>query len=672
MELRKKNSMRSLLLTLIVVTSVNLFGQSTQLEDSNGDIRTISSFTGNFGIGTLIPSYKLTVSDGTEAQIAAKHEDANNLRLLMGVSATESYIRQVYSSSSKPFHLKMNNTNSLSFETYDPVNNQNASNYPFKYSFNSGLVDVSNSTIRLPNKTFYYPDPEDLDDTDSYSFLFGKYGQDNKLVPQLFIHHMTDTIPENEFIINSYYHPALVLNNINEGSNTNPAEGSEIGPNGRNGYQTSVNFWRETFPAWQVTSDYLNDGEMHFAIREWKTWNDWPKNNDTHRFIIKSVLDPDSISIGELTYWQNAFYGNTGVRGFLSVKAMNSTDGRAAFAFEGADIKNNIGSTEGIKRWIRQGSDPKSLEISDLRNNGKTFWSLYGDGIKSEMTVQNDDGNGSNRLRMILGADSSQTYIKQLYHTSGRPFLIKVNNAVVATFDVYSSDKFTVNGDARANNWYTTSDKRFKKDIKKIDGALDAIRQLDGMSYKFDDKAYQNKGFSEVTTAGFIAQDFLKIFPEFVKKDKDGFYAINYVAMVPVLTEAMKELSEEKKGLEKRIEELETKLNNLASSISQQSSIPDTNLDVSDDNLTEAFLKPNSPNPFTEKSTLSYHLPQSTKQASLFIYDLNGTIIKTFENLNYGQGQIEIEANSLSSGIYLYTLIADGREIGTHKMILKK
>jgi hypothetical protein len=37
-----------------------------------------------------------------------------------------------------------------------------------------------------------------------------------------------------------------------------------------------------------------------------------------------------------------------------------------------------------------------------------------------------------------------------------------------------------------------------------------------------------------------------------------------------------------------------------------------------------------------------------------------------------GSGSITIQANELKAGMYLYTLIADGAEVGTKKMILTK
>jgi hypothetical protein len=64
---------------------------------------------------------------------------------------------------------------------------------------------------------------------------------------------------------------------------------------------------------------------------------------------------------------------------------------------------------------------------------------------------------------------------------------------------------------------------------------------------------------------GFIAEDFAKIYPSLVLKDKDGRpESIAYEGYVAVLNEALKELKKEKDSeiteLKKRIEVLEKKL----------------------------------------------------------------------------------------------------------------
>jgi len=56
----------------------------------------------------------------------------------------------------------------------------------------------------------------------------------------------------------------------------------------------------------------------------------------------------------------------------------------------------------------------------------------------------------------------------------------------------------------------------------------------------------------------------------------------------------------------------------------------------------------------------------------ILIFNMQGTLIKTYNNLYVGKGQININSGELIPGMYMYTLIADGKEVDTKKMILTK
>jgi hypothetical protein len=88
------------------------------------------------------------------------------------------------------------------------------------------------------------------------------------------------------------------------------------------------------------------------------------------------------------------------------------------------------------------------------------------------------------------------------------------------------------------------------------------------------------------------------------------------------------------------------------------------------DNL--GILTQNMPNPFSENTSIHYTLYNPVKEASIFIFDLQGTLIKEFPDLNHGNGEITIRGYELKPGMYFYTLMVDGIEIDTKRMILKK
>jgi len=120
---------------------------------------------------------------------------------------------------------------------------------------------------------------------------------------------------------------------------------------------------------------------------------------------------------------------------------------------------------------------------------------------------------------------------------------LHVQGAVYATGDVTA---------------YYTSDARLKKDIERIDNALEKVRWLNGVTFKWDKEQIEkldNVGPKPDLDIGLIAQDVEKVFPEAVHLRSDGFKAVDYGKLVPVLIEAVKELSYRVNILEAELEE---------------------------------------------------------------------------------------------------------------------
>jgi len=90
----------------------------------------------------------------------------------------------------------------------------------------------------------------------------------------------------------------------------------------------------------------------------------------------------------------------------------------------------------------------------------------------------------------------------------------------------------------------SSSDKRMKKDITKIDNALDKIERLCGVTFnKLNDKPGMRH-------TGLIAQEVKEVMPEAVYEDNDGFLNIAYGNLMGLMVEAIKELRREIKSNE--------------------------------------------------------------------------------------------------------------------------
>jgi Chaperone of endosialidase len=122
------------------------------------------------------------------------------------------------------------------------------------------------------------------------------------------------------------------------------------------------------------------------------------------------------------------------------------------------------------------------------------------------------------------------------------------------------SYKLDVNGQGRATGGWITSDARYKKDIASLDNALAKVMALKGVSYDFRRDEFPKINFKEGRQLGFIAQDVKEILPELVSQDKEGYYSVAYIEVVPLLVEAVKEQQQTIAQQNARIARLEAAL----------------------------------------------------------------------------------------------------------------
>jgi hypothetical protein len=141
----------------------------------------------------------------------------------------------------------------------------------------------------------------------------------------------------------------------------------------------------------------------------------------------------------------------------------------------------------------------------------------------------------------------------------------------VGNYDVgkFVGENFFLRGSIYSNAPQYFSDLRLKKNVKSVTGALESLKKLRGITYDWKtekDEATLNsiknikttqdkdakdlekfKGDIEKKIAnstnqiGFGAQEVQLIFPSLVKEDTEGNLSVNYVGIIPILVEGIKE-----------------------------------------------------------------------------------------------------------------------------------
>ena len=128
---------------------------------------------------------------------------------------------------------------------------------------------------------------------------------------------------------------------------------------------------------------------------------------------------------------------------------------------------------------------------------------------------------------------------------------LKVEDGSIAVGNISNS---ATDGRIDASNdivAYSTSDIRLKDNIKSIDKALDKVDSIQGIEFDWIEKeeVHGNSGHD----VGVIAQEIEKILPDVVTTRDNGYKAVKYEKIVPLLIEAIKDLSKQVDGLKRLI-----------------------------------------------------------------------------------------------------------------------
>ena len=280
---------------------------------------------------------------------------------------------------------------------------------------------------------------------------------------------------------------------------------------------------------------------------------------------------------------------------------------------------------------------------------------------------------------------------------------ITLGKDVLANNNVQINGNLNVSGNANVSGLFTNSDAMFKTNIEDISSPLGIINQLQARKYYFDTTNFNEFAFEEDLQYGFIAQELEQVLPDLVENrtspvqyDSLGnqisipytYKSVEYQEIIPIAVGAIQELSSENDSLRNVVTNLNDRLSALENCLSAllptlcqmnqqaiQANTPQAQEQLRKDiavtltNRSTIILDQNVPNPFAEQTVINFSIPETVKKAQIHFYNQEGRIIQTVDVIERGLGSITVFGADLSSGVYTYTLVADGQIVSTKKMM---
>jgi hypothetical protein len=173
----------------------------------------------------------------------------------------------------------------------------------------------------------------------------------------------------------------------------------------------------------------------------------------------------------------------------------------------------------------------------------------------------------------ISSTDYSAVYISDPYE-GGTVCNIIAAGTAAGTWGLYSYATTAgyagyFSGHVYCTGSYLPSDEKLKENIQPLENAVDKLMKLDIKTYYFK-QDYTELNLPTTMQYGFTAQNLEGVFPELIKinpvkgeEQSIEFKAVNYMGMIPILTEAIQEQQKEIESKDAKIDDLQQQLNDL-------------------------------------------------------------------------------------------------------------
>jgi hypothetical protein len=246
-----------------------------------------------------------------------------------------------------------------------------------------------------------------------------------------------------------------------------------------------------------------------------------------------NTLNNATASLQNFSSSINTWTGSTFVTFSTSVDSrLDNLEGKDIIINLGGDLSGSAQSTD-LGTITLNGFIAANSVALGTDTSGSYIHTITG--TSNQITVA---GSGLEKSDVTLS-------LPQNIHTGAN---VQFNSIGVGMAASATAGRIDASGDIVA---FSTSDINLKENIIPIPNALEKVNQISGNTFDWKEELKEHHGF-EGNDVGVIAQEIEEILPQIVTNRDSGYKAVQYEKIIPLLIEAVKELSAKVDRLENK------------------------------------------------------------------------------------------------------------------------
>lgn len=348
-------------------------------------------------------------------------------------------------------------------------------------------------------------------------------------------------------------------------------------------------------------------------------------------------------------------------------------------------VKDSIGASlaGGISSTITGVNNSHNVAIKGYVDSNSSYSAGSNFGVVGSLKVNPNHGRNYGVCGVIDFNSSADLYGGAGVYAADYGYVYSFPPNLQGAYAAYFNGTTNLQGRTMAQEIYTPADNNLSEDVESVatrdgEGMLDNLLKMNVREFNMkssqpieepkslDDMTdevrqsyeYYKKDQEKILSRrhfGLSAQELKEIYPNLVLEAQDGYLYVNYTELVPVLIRA--------------IQELKGELDDVKGYDGARRAPATTSVNTT--STSSNVLYQNTPNPFKEQTTIRFSLADDAQNASICIFDMTGKMLKTLP-VSLGETSVSIAGWELGEGMFLYTLIVNGKEIDTKRMIITR